>query len=142
MAEVIYTYKDYSGKSSSVRFPLAGAAVEATLRAAVEAATSANLNRVTNIASVEPISTAASLDEDSTVKLGLRIHVADDVNGESGYFTIPSPDTNTLEFIGDDVNMNDAGAGAALVAAIETHVVSRDGNAVTVQRIERVGRNR
>ncbi len=70
-----------------------------------------------------------------------RVLYTDDVtpNG-NGSFEIPMPDLTLLVAGTGDLDVS-AGAGAALVTAIENAVVSRLGNAVTVASIKHVGRN-
>lgn len=70
-----------------------------------------------------------------------RVTFTDDVQPEgNGSFEIGMPDL-TLLVAGTGLMNVSAGAGAALVTAIEAAVVSRLGNAVTVTQIAHVGRN-
>lgn len=70
-----------------------------------------------------------------------RVSYTDDVQPEgNGSFEIGMPDLSLL-VAGTGIMDVSAGAGAALVTAIEAGVVSRLGNAVTVVDIIHVGRN-
>lgn len=70
-----------------------------------------------------------------------RVRYTDDVQPEGdGSFEIGMADL-TLLVAGTGIMDVSAGAGAALVTAIEACVVSRLGNAVTVDSIIHVGRN-
>ena len=70
-----------------------------------------------------------------------RVTFTDDVQPEgNGSFEIGMPDLSLL-VAGTGLMDVSAGAGAALVTAIENTVVSRLGNAVSVTQITHVGRN-
>lgn len=70
-----------------------------------------------------------------------RVTYTDDVQPEgNGSFEIGMPDLSLLVAGTGKMDVS-AGAGAALVTAIEAGVVSRLGNAVTVDDIIHVGRN-
>lgn len=70
-----------------------------------------------------------------------RVTFTDDVQPEgNGSFEIGMPDLSLL-VAGTGLMNVTAGAGLALVNAIEAAVVSRLGNAVTVSQIAHVGRN-
>lgn len=70
-----------------------------------------------------------------------RVTYTDDVQPEgNGSFEIGMPDLSLLVAGTGKMDVS-AGAGAALVTAIEAGVVSRLGNAVTVTDIIHVGRN-
>ncbi len=70
-----------------------------------------------------------------------RVTYTDDVQSEgNGSFEIGMPDLSLLVAGTGKMDVS-AGAGAALVTAIEAGVVSRLGNAVTIDDIIHVGRN-
>lgn len=142
MARVIYNFADHGGEKSSVGFNLNTLANEGALRTAVDGVSIGQLQKATLVDSEVQISSANAASEWAQVELGLRLHLADSVNGESGYVTIPCPDLATLTVDGDNVTLADAGVMAALVTEVEANVLSRDGNAVTVERATVVGRNR
>lgn len=74
-------------------------------------------------------------------ELGVRVFFIDDVNGEKGHFTIPGPDLANLAVqTSTDVLDITGTLEAAFVTAFEADALSRDGNAVTVQRLVVVGR--
>ncbi len=142
MPRAVYQFADYGGEKSSVSLPMAAFTNEATVRSAVDGVSLGVLQKVTTINDDSIISSANAASAYAQVELGLRVHVSDSVNGETGYFTIPCPDLGVLTLEGDGVVLADAGAMATLVTQMEANVVSRDGNAITVTRAEIVGRNR
>lgn len=75
-------------------------------------------------------------------ELGLRFYLRDQVNQEIGYFTIPAADLNIGSVVAgkDELDLT-AAPTAAFVAWLEAEALSRDGNAVTVERAVIVGRN-
>jgi len=68
------------------------------------------------------------------------VRYVDDVNAQKGDFEIGGADLALL-VAGTDLMNITAGAGAALVAALELSALSRDGNAITVIEVEHVGRS-
>lgn len=142
MARVVYNYADHGGEKSSVGMNLDDLANEAALRTAVEGVTIGVLQKATKVDSVDQVSSSNAASQWAQVELGLRITMNDATTGEQGYVTIPCPDLDNLTVVEDVVTLADAGVMAALVTQIEAHVLSRDGNAVTVERAEIVGRNR
>jgi len=88
-----------------------------------------------------------SVGEDTPVspwaqrEIGVRVFFVDDVNGEKGHFTIPGPDLDSLGVVsGTDVLDITDTLEAALVTALEANALSRDGNAISVQRMVIIGR--
>lgn len=75
-------------------------------------------------------------------ELGLRFFLRDSVNQELGYFTLGTADLSIGSVVAgsDDLDLT-AAPTAAFVSWIEANVLSRDGNAVTVERAKIVGRN-
>lgn len=75
-------------------------------------------------------------------ELGFRFYVRDSVTEELGFFTIPCADLAIGSVVAGDDELNLAAAPtAAFVTFIEASLLSRDGNAVTVERALVVGRN-
>lgn len=142
MAKVIYQIADFDGEKSTTSFGIDSLANEGTLRSAVDGVSLGVIQQVTEISDVTILSSDNAASQWAQREVGLRVHVSDDVNGESGYFTVACPDlaTLTLDTAGD-VTLADASVMAALVSAMESHVLSRDGNAITVVRATIVGRN-
>lgn len=142
MAKVIYQIADFDGEKSTTSFGIDSLANESTLRSAVDGVSLGVIQQVTEISDVTILSSDNAASQWAQREVGLRVHVSDDVNGESGYFTVACPDlaTLTLDTAGD-VTLADASVMAALVSAMESHVLSRDGNAITVVRATIVGRN-
>ncbi len=75
-------------------------------------------------------------------ELGLRFYVRDTVNQELAYFTIGTADLNIGSVVAgkDELDLT-AAPTAAFVTFLEGNMLSRDGNAVTVERAVIVGRN-
>jgi len=142
MAKVIYQIADFDGEKSTTSFGIDSLVNEGTLRSAVDGVSLGVIQQVTEISDVTILSSDNAASQWAQREVGLRVHVSDDVNGESGYFTVACPDlaTLTLDTAGD-VTLADASVMAALVSAMESHVLSRDGNAITVVRATIVGRN-
>lgn len=72
---------------------------------------------------------------------GLRFFYSDDVNAKKYHITIPAPDYATIDIPGSDEIPLSQTQVAAMVSWMETEMVSADGNAITVDRVVKVGRN-
>ena len=74
-------------------------------------------------------------------EFGLRIHLVDLTEDRRSFFTIPAPDlvNMTIPDNTDIVPLTET-LVADLVTAVEAGVKSRDGNAVTVEKVTIVGR--
>lgn len=70
-----------------------------------------------------------------------RVDYTDDVTGKPYHFTIPVADTSKLDANNRGFADPDDTDVAAFITATEAYVLSQDGNAITVQQIELVGRN-
>jgi len=79
-------------------------------------------------------------DADAQNEIRLRIDYTDNVNGRTGYFTIPAPNLDVFGQTGSDVIDPEEITVAALFTAIETYAVSRDDHPITVQKGVVVGR--
>jgi hypothetical protein len=115
---------------------------DTTIRAVIAAVTIGELQKATLISDDAIVSSDNAASVWAQVELGLRIRVADTVNGESGYYTIPCPDMDALTILNDQVTLADGGVMAALVTEFEANVLSRDGNVISVTGAEVVGRAR
>lgn len=146
-----FTITDYSGENSTFSLPLpnptavnfnadfevGGAGAYDDLLAAVQAVTIGNVSSVRADAfdrSPEPGNPANPFAQ---VELGLRLTMQD-ASGNNMSRTLGAPDLATIAQAGSDVvplaNI------AALVAAIEEHVIGLDGGNVTVTGAVIVGR--
>ena len=72
---------------------------------------------------------------------GLRVFYQDAVNGEKGNITIAAPDLTALKTAGTDEADLSVTETAALVSWMESNVLSKAGNAITVTKGVFVGRN-
>lgn len=68
------------------------------------------------------------------------VTMSDNVNANLNQFEIGGPDLTLLASDGATLDVS-AGAGAALVTALEANLISRDGNAMTFVQAIHVGRN-
>lgn len=75
-------------------------------------------------------------------ELGFRFYVRDAVTSELGYFTIGTADLDIGSVVAgsDELDLS-ASPTSTFVTWLETNAVSRDGNAITVERAVIVGRN-
>lgn len=74
-------------------------------------------------------------------ELKWRVDFTDDVTGEPGFYTIPCANADLLSLIAPaEADLTDADV-IAFVAASDAYVLSKAGNATSVQRIVMVGRN-
>jgi hypothetical protein len=142
MPRIIYTFADHGGEKSSVSLPVDALTDDTTIRAVIAAVTIGELQKATLISDDSVVSSDNAASVWAQVELGLRIRVADTVNGESGYYTIPCPDMDALTILNDQVTLADGGVMAALVTEFEANVLSRDGNVISVTGGEVVGRAR
>ncbi len=111
-----------------------------TLKAAVEAVSLLNL--VTDTRTVDVIKSAIVIptDQDAQREKKWLVRASDDVTGKPVQFEIPGSDLTLLVASSDAMDIA-AGAGLALVNAIEAVVTSDVGNAITVADVVYVGRN-
>lgn len=72
---------------------------------------------------------------------GIRLFYSDDVNGKKYNVTVPGPDYATIDVPGTDEIPLTQTQIANMVTWMEAHMVSPDGNAITVDRAVKVGRN-
>lgn len=72
---------------------------------------------------------------------GLRFFYSDDVTAQKYNITVPAPDLQTIAVEGSDEVPLDNATVAPMVTWMETNALSPNGNAVTVDRIVKVGRN-
>ena len=75
-------------------------------------------------------------------ELGYRFYYTDNTTQESGSFTIGTADLDIASYLpGSDALDLTASPTAAMVTFLEANVLSRDGNAITIDRAIVVGRN-
>lgn len=75
-------------------------------------------------------------------ELGFRFYYTDTVTQESGSFTIGTADLGIGSYLpGSDALDLTAAPTAAMVTYLEANALSRDGNAITIDRAIVVGRN-
>lgn len=151
MAKVTLTYLDYSREQSQVSFNVADpsgatfdwAGLATTIDAvndAIEAVTLCTRGPESITVELAAGSDLLPADADAQREAGLRIFYTDQVNGRKGHMTVPGPDKSLMAQQGFD-EVSWAGAEmSALESAIETNVLSRDGNAIQISKGVLVGR--
>jgi hypothetical protein len=150
MTKVDLAYVDFSGETSRVGVYMAdfnaanltGQGVAANLvRVAISNITLCNEANMTASLLLHTASGAAPTDPNAQRELGVEVFYTDSTNGRKGRFTIPGPDLTLLQLAKDEVVLADSGVMAALVTAIQTNLVSRDQNAITVTGARLEGRH-
>ena len=148
-SKVSFTIRDHSDELSSVAFPIA--AVDETtwvltntriaaLQAAVAAATTGNIAFRTLTAFREVVDDNRPLNPYAQREIGLRLFYSDDVTGKKYHLTIPAPDLIVMSQGGTDLIDLTGSLADPIVAAMQTLMVSEDGNTVTVYKGLIVGR--
>lgn len=147
MGRMNLSYVDYNSEASTVSVRTANltqagydASITALngLRDAIEAVTLASLSKQTiqavenELAWVLPVSQYAQRESKWLVKY-------QQADGVFGSFEIPAADLTLLNGHTEVMDIA-AGAGLALVAAVEGNVIGRDGALVSVVEIQHVGR--
>lgn len=143
---------DYSGERTSTQVNLLDltaanfdsvVASAAALQAALLLAT--DCNHVSTVISIETDENTAVPPSTVTAQreLAIRVKYVDTVNGETGYLSVPGPDTGFYPpqgVKGDYVPLDNL-IFAAFIAVMEANMVSRDGNGIEVVEGRLVGRN-
>jgi hypothetical protein len=146
------SYADYSGERSSVSFWLAEmtaathdavVASQTAINAALEDVSRGQQREQTLVHSKVRISNMNASDTEADREAKLLVVYEDNTTKDIFTAEIPCVDKSALTRVVDTdfVVLNDAGAMAALVTALETHAISRNGNAISVIRGILVGRN-
>lgn len=144
-------FLDFSGEKSSVAFNLvtpSGAtydwdALEATLDTigdAIEAICLCTRGPENIRVEAAPGSVTLPTDEEAQRELALRIFYHDDTSNKKYHVSIPGPDLAQMAVAGQDVVDFSAGAMATLLAALESDMLSPEGNAIVVDKGVIVGR--
>lgn len=151
-----FSYRDYDRETASTSVYFVEAADDGSNFAALTASVSAvetAIEAVTNAQkyrrklAVENIlySNAASTAQTSAREVKMRIVYEDSSNGKIGSIEVASPDpaSYVLQTNSDRIDLSAAGSASwlALVSALQSNATTRDGNALAVMYIERVGRN-
>lgn len=152
MSKVVFSYRDYSAETSRtgvhMEDPSGGAYDWASLAAAIDTVNDAIEGVSKCVRGPESItvtlatgSSATPTDSEAQRENGLRVFYQDQVNGRKGNFTIPGPDKSLMGIQGTDLVDWTGAEMAALESAIETHCLSRDGNAIQILYGKLIGRN-
>jgi len=147
-SRVTFTILDYSNEQSS--FAVNGESVSSAnydaqqteaiaLSDAVEAISIGTLSKREFTSSIAFPEAGLPTSQYAQRELKWFVRYSDDVNGLKQSCEIAAPDL-TLLVAGTDLMNTAAGAGAAFVTAFEAFVKSSDGNAVSVDSVQLVGR--
>lgn len=146
MAKVLIPFIDFSGERSTLSMYVADGILDAAITSlfnAVVGVTIGNAQKSILSTDVDKDSGTAGAPANGEAQREKKwlVRVTDDVTGEKGSFEIPCADLTGTLVAGTNLMDLSAGVGATLQTQIETNVESRDGNAVSVQSVEFVGRN-
>lgn len=153
MGSVSISIREYSGKVGTVSFNLGGVnaatadtaldAAETALQAAVDDLTLGEISRVTTTRKSAAVSNALPSSPSAQRQNKILVRYEDDVTNELGSVEIPVADLSAVTLLTntDIIDLTAGTAMPALVTAIETHVKSKAGNAVSVIQALWVGRN-
>lgn len=146
------TYNDYGAEASNVKLNMAtitAANFDQTLLDAAslyDAIAGVTLgirvkHTLGNVYQILPTKYPAA-DDAAQRELKWKVNCLDATAMKPVWFTLPCADTSKLDPNNRGfANIGDAGPVDALVSAIESLVLSADGNSLTVESIELVGRN-
>jgi len=151
MSKVTLSYIDHSGEKSSVSFNVetpsgaaydwaALAAVIDSVNDAIEAVTLCTRGPESIFVQLTAGSITLPTDEDAQREAGLRVFYHDTTNNRKHTLTIPGPDKSLMAAQGFDLVSWSGAEMVALESAIETNVLSRDGNAVSIDKGVLIGR--
>jgi hypothetical protein len=141
---------DYSGEATRTKFY--GLAIDATnyaavsadaaeMRLGIEGISLCNETSMTGSVVLHAASGTLPTSLYAQRELAMKVFYVDNVNGRKGDLTIPGPDMTLLTLTKDEVSLTTGTEMIALVAAINGHAFSRDGNAITVTGARIIGRN-
>jgi len=143
------TLKDFDGEISSVQVHSADLTevniaaqliAQANFGAAINDMSTGSLQQI-RYGNVVESNQPAPVDPWAQRELKWRVDFVDAVSGNPYHFTIPCADATLLSTIAKgEADLTDADV-IAFVAATEAYVLSKEGNAITVERIVMVGRN-
>lgn len=146
MGDVIYSFRDHGGRTSSLRVNIDTPATnEAGFRTLLSALSIGNLARVTIIDSVPVDNSNNAASDQAHVGDGVRIYFTDDVTGEKHFVTLPMPDMSDFVEVaggGGAISLTEPLAVTDFVTDFNADARSPAGNAVTIQSMKRVSRNR
>lgn len=151
-----FTFLDRSGETSRVDMPCADLtagniasqlatilpATAGGLGEAIAAVSLCTPQSVDVVAAKTALSNVVPVSPYAQRELGLMVSYTDNTTHRSYRITIPGPDWANLGQANSDLVDPAAAGWTTLVTALEAHVVSPDGNAITVTGGRLVGRNR
>lgn len=145
-----YTFRDYANESSTVGLHVdevtaanfdAQVAAQASLLSALEGVSLGNEIKNQMTANVTKSQPSPASDPNAQRELKWMVRAFDAVTYDLVTIEIPCADLSLLDPNNLDRMVIDSGAGATLVSEIEANVLSKNGNALTVNEIVLVGRN-
>jgi hypothetical protein len=116
------------------------------IRGALEAIILGRMETETIVSRAQTFANPAVSSKFAERELKLLFTYVDDVTGERGTFTVPTPDLDSLDRTpgSDKITLQDAAGAnlmAPLVLAIENWALSKAGNSITIESARVVGRN-
>lgn len=145
MSKVRCPFTDYGGEKSTATFKVDSAISDANITVVVSAVDGVTLGNRQDAVFVQEVTKDVGTAGPSSNALAQReikwlVRATDDVNGKNVQIEIPTADLSLLTGGSDFLDLGGTEA-LALVAALEAHAQSIDGNAISVNSIQFVGRN-
>ena len=145
MAEVRIPFIDFSNEGSNATIPVADAILDAditTLFASIVGVTLGNAQKAVLVTSVDKDAGTAGAPANAFAQREIKwlIHYTDNVNLKKRTRELPTADLSLAVAGTDNMDLS-AGAGLTLKNQLEAFMLSTDGNAITVDEIEFVGRS-
>lgn len=145
MAQLQIPTLDYAGQASTITMNVDDAISDANITVLFDAtmalskAEAGQSNLVTSVPKDAGAGTN-STDPDAARELKYFVSFTDPTTGKKGSFEIPAAEGSALSAGQETVNLS-SGVGATFKTAAESHVKSRDGNAIVINEVRRVGRD-
>lgn len=145
MAEVQCQFIDYSNEKSLATIRVADAISDANITVLFNAINGVTLgnnqgSKLVTKADKDTGTAGKSTNTFAQREMKWLVKYIDNVNSRPGSLELPTADLAELA-TGDALDVGTGTAGETLVNALESHMLSRDGNAITVSEIKFVGRN-
>lgn len=145
MSKVRMPFIDYGGERSAATVHVDSAITDGNITVVVSAVDGVTLGNRQTAVFVQEVNKDAGTAGPAASPLAQRevkwlVRATDSVNSKNVQIEIPCADLSLLSGGTDFLDLGGAEA-AALVTALETHVLSIDGNPITVNSIQFVGRN-
>lgn len=145
MSKVRSPFWDYSGEKSTANFNVMTGITDIQISELVSALDGVTLGNRQTAVLVEEVDKDAGTPGPSSNPLAQReikwlVRATDNINAKNVQIELPTADLSLLSGGNDFLDLGGTEA-AALVTALEAYVASVDGNAISVNSIQFVGRN-